>query len=408
MKLAKLSLAAIVVAGLASSSFAADTLADAFKNGKVSGQIQAYYWDKDNGTTNADIFTTGLDLSYQTASFYGLAFNATFQGTSSPFADSDAKRSNANGGFAGDMWGSGAVLSESYISYTIGKTTALVGRMYLDTPLVASSGSRVTKQSFEGAAVINTDLPNTTLIAGYVQKFQDRTDGNGNIGEFTKNFGTGSGYADGVEVKDGAYTLAAINKSITGLALTAAYASVVDIIQVAYAEAAYEGKAGNFTYGLAAQYYYNNVDNAIATLATENNNLWGAKASLGYGDFGGYVAYSKVNNKADTLGGVVSGLGGGADLAYTASPILSDSYANDTEAYKIGATYAIMKNANVGVNYTRNEIDSLNYKAGFAAIEADYAFEGALKGLSTAFIYEDGSKDANGKDAMRLNVNYKF
>jgi len=185
----------------------------------------------------------------------------------------------------------------------------------------------------------------------------------------------------------------------------------VDIIQVAYAEAAYEGKAGSFTYGLAAQYYYNNVDNAIAALATENNNLYGFKASLGYGDFGGYVAYSKVNDKDNTLGGVVSGLGGGADLAYTASPILSDSYANDTEAYKVGATYAILKNANVGVSYTINEIDSAATNAdkfGYAAIEADYAFEGALKGLSTAFIYEDGSKDANGKDAMRLNVNYKF
>ena len=41
MKLAKLSLAAIVVAGLASSSFAADTLADAFKNGTVNGELKA-------------------------------------------------------------------------------------------------------------------------------------------------------------------------------------------------------------------------------------------------------------------------------------------------------------------------------------------------------------------------------
>ncbi len=39
MKLAKLSLVAMVVAGLASSSFAADTLADAFKNGKVTGEL---------------------------------------------------------------------------------------------------------------------------------------------------------------------------------------------------------------------------------------------------------------------------------------------------------------------------------------------------------------------------------
>ena len=59
MKLAKLSLAAIVVAGLATSSFAADTLAGAFKEGKVSGALQAYYWTKDNGT--ADLISLQLD-----------------------------------------------------------------------------------------------------------------------------------------------------------------------------------------------------------------------------------------------------------------------------------------------------------------------------------------------------------
>ena len=406
MKLAKLSLAAMMVAGLASSSFAADTLADAFKNGKVNGAIQAYYWtrDKDNSIGNADIFSTGLDLSYETASFYGFKFKGTFQSSSSPFINDDGEAM-----FDGDMHGSGAVLSEAYLSYTLGKTTAMVGRMYLDTPLVASSGSRMTKQSFEGAAVINTDLPNTTLIAGYVQKFQDRTDGDGNIGKFKRTFGGGSSYGDGVELDDGAYTLAAINKSIPGLTLTAAYANAVDVIQIAYAEADYKGKAGAFTYGLAAQYYYNDVDSDNAT--DDNNNLWGAKVSLGYDAFGAYVAYSKVNDKDNGIGGVASGLGGGADLAYTGSPIISDSYANDTEAYKIGLTYAIMKNANVGVNYTVNDIDSATSdkdKRAFAAVEADYAFEGALKGLSTALIYEDGSKDASGESAMRLNVNYKF
>ena len=51
MKLAKLSLAAMVVAGLASSSFAADTLADAFKNGKVSGELRAWYFDREGSPT---------------------------------------------------------------------------------------------------------------------------------------------------------------------------------------------------------------------------------------------------------------------------------------------------------------------------------------------------------------------
>ena len=87
MKLAKLSLAAIVVAGLTSSSFAADTLADAFKNGTVNGELKAYYFSKDDGKKTEDLFTTGATLGYKTASLYGLSLGLTFQGNSSPFAD---------------------------------------------------------------------------------------------------------------------------------------------------------------------------------------------------------------------------------------------------------------------------------------------------------------------------------
>ena len=432
MKLAKLSLAAIVVAGLTSSSFAAETLADAFKNGKVTGELKAYYFDRDKAEDGHEsLFTTGVTLGYKTASFYGLGANFTFQGNSSPFASTAEKTM-----FAGDEYGTGAVLSEAYLSYTLGKTTALLGRMFLDTPLVASSGSRMTKQAFEGAAIINTDLPNTTLIAGYVQKFQGRTDGNGNIGKFSKAMGTGSGFPeitlgnilpDGSDaslyVDNGAFTLAAINKSVPGLTLTAAYAQAMDVknfdagltiddVRIAYAEVAYEGKAGSFTYGLAAQYYYNKLSGVDSPVTLDENNLWGAKASLGYGAFGGYVAYTKVNNKTNGIG-VISGLGGGADLAYTASPINSSSYFNGDKAYKVGATYAILKNANVGVSYTVNDVPSSlatndAYKASYVGIEADYAFEGALKGLSTSIIYEDGGKDASGTDELWAKINYKF
>jgi len=375
MKLAKLSLAAMVVAGLASSSFAADTLADAFKQGSVTGELKAYYFDRDyDSDGHENLLTTGLLLNYKTASFYGFGLNFTGQASASPFASSDEKAL-----FAGDEYGSGAVLSEAYLSYSVGKTTALVGRMFLDTPLVASSGSRMTKQAFEGAALINTDLPGTTLIAGYVQKFQARTDGDGNIGKFSKTMGTGSGYPENtlgdifeannidgnpsLYVDGGAFTLVAINKSITGLTLTAAYAQAndvknfdsgisIDAVRIAYGEAAYAGAAGKFTYGLAAQYYYNNLSGVSAPSAVipglisglDSNNLWGVKASVGYDAFGAYAAYTKVNDEENGIG-VISGLGGGADLAYTGSPINSSSYANDTKAYKVGLTYAVLKNS---------------------------------------------------------------
>lgn len=385
MKFAKLSLAAIVVAGLSTSSFAADTLAGAFKEGSVSGALKAYYFDRDNGTTSEDILNFGMMLNYKTGSFYGFGLNFTGQTNHAPAVTSGAKAM-----FMGDEYGSGAVLSEAYLSYSAGKTTVLVGRMFLDTPLVASSGSRIVKEAFEGAAVINTDLPNTTLIAGYVGKFQARTDGAGNIGSFEQIYNN--------TYSDGAYTIAAINKSIEGLTLTAAYADVIDVAQVAYAEAAYEGKASNFTYGLSAQYYMTSED---ANIGGNDTDLFGVKASVGVGPVTAYAAYTTVGKDTN----VIPGLGNGADLAYTGSVIISNSYAANTDAYKIGADYAINSNATVGVSYAVTDDDTTELS--YVSLTASYAFDGILKGLTLGAEYDDEGKDGNDQE-LRVKAIYKF
>jgi len=412
MKLAKLSLAAIVVAGLASSSFAADTLADAFKNGTVNGELKAYYFTNDDGKSNEDIFSTGVMLGYKTASLYGLSLGLTFQGSASPFAD-DAGKDRFNS----SMYGSGAALSEAYVAYNIGKTTAMVGRMFLDTPLVASSGSRITKEAFEGAAVINTDLPNTTLIAGYVQKFQTRTDRDGNIGKFTKTFATNS--FSNVEVDDAAYTLAAINKSVPGLTLTAAYADVIDIIQVAYAEALYEGKAGEIGYTLGGQYYYNKLDSSLVA-PDDSISLYAVKAGLSFKGINGTVAYSKVSNDNVATGVVISGLGNGADLLYTDPVIAMNGYNRDTASYLADLNYDITAAANVGVRYVLADgyldpsiVGAYNktttedkYKASSTAVYGTYKFE-SLKGFSLGAQYEHQDKNVDGDD-LWVKANYKF
>ncbi|NCB53606.1 MAG: major outer membrane protein, partial [Epsilonproteobacteria bacterium] len=177
MKLANLSLAALCVAGLGTCAFGADTLADAFKEGKVSGELKAFYWDRDRNPaiSGESIFNTGVVLGYTTGSYNGFSLGLTGQANSAPFASSNAKTQ-----FGWDEYGSGAQLSEAYLAYSAGKTTVQVGRMFLNTPLIASLGNRIVKEAFEGASIVNTDLPNTTLTAAYVQKFQAQTDGAGN------------------------------------------------------------------------------------------------------------------------------------------------------------------------------------------------------------------------------------
>lgn len=376
MKLAKLSLVAVLALG--SSVFAADTLADAFKDGKVNGVIQAYYWQRDKGT-DADILNFGLDLSYETAKYNGFGFKATLQTSSSPFADKDAKTV-----FNGDMWASGAQLSESYLSYTNDKTTAKIGRMYMATPLVYGSGSRMNREAFEGMMITNTNLPDTTLTVAYVQKMQTRTDGNGNFGKFSKTFAW-------YDVNDGAYTAVLENSSIKNLNITLAYLNAVDLVEVAYAEAVY--KIGMI--GLGAQYYYSEQD------GHDDTNLFGIKADVSFNGATIYASYTKAND----AGYVISGLGNGADYAYTSSPILSDSYVANTKAYQIGAKYAIMKNTNVGANYTVTDDDINKYS--YLGFTADYSFTGALKGLNAAVLFDDQGKDGDDKE-LRLNITYAF
>jgi len=170
-KMTKLSLVACITMAT-TQGFSADTLAGAFSEGKVSGEIKSQYFQKEVSDKKVNIWTNGGNLSYVTGDFYGLKAGATFQVASVTASDLD----NATTAYDNDQNVSGAVLSEAYLAYTLGNTTAKVGRQYISTPLVAGSGSRIFKESFEGIVISNTDLPNTTIVAAYVDKFQGRTD----------------------------------------------------------------------------------------------------------------------------------------------------------------------------------------------------------------------------------------
>ena len=455
MKLAKLSLAAIVVAGLASSSFAAsETLADAFKNGKVSGELKAWYFDRDTGveTTldqytaanvgkqgDADIFVTGVMLGYVTDSFYGLSLGATFQSSYSPFADDESKQM-----YGGDMYGSGAVLSEAYVAYTLGKTTAKVGRQFISTPLVSGSGSRMIKESFEGALLINTDLPQTTLAAGYVNKFQARTSrvidsgltgDESDIPDFEKS---AVFYGAGVASFDGAYTILAINKSITNLTITGQYAFVSDVGGTAFGDTdvwvgglGYIVPMSNFKIGLDGGYQASKTDSYNAAANADigyDGGMFGLQASLiDLAGFGLKTAYTSVSSDDNVILGMGNGAGGA--VAFTAPLIAGANKVStaDTDAFKIEASY----------NFTNVGVAGLKLMANYISVSADGTVTGstgskvirptdwtfwagqisydipAVKGLTVSLEYEDFKQEPDGQattdgDELRFRANYKF
>ncbi|WP_263831730.1 porin [Sulfurospirillum oryzae] len=444
MKLAKLSLVAMVVAGLASSSFAAsDTLADAFKNGKVTGELRAWYFDRDTGDQNdgtltkgnADLFSTGVMLSYVTDSFYGLSLGTTFQSSSAPFADKDAKNL-----YATDMYGSGAVLSEAYITYTIGKTTAKVGRQFIASPLVNSSGTSMFKEAFQAAVLINTDLPNTTLVAGYSDKFQGKTsDYDGSVaGEDSKApsfkkeavfYGTGASNVFGF---DGAYTAAAINTSITNLTLIGQYLFVNDVeftnggdANVFYAEGNYVVPLSNMKLLFDATYRGSRTSNATFDGFHVEGDMY--QGRVGFKELAGFnasFAYSTVSSGQSVLLGA-----GNGPTTYTAPLIKGADVTSgaNTDAYKVEVGYDFAKVGVAGLKVLGQYV-KINQDASSVAVgailnnassdtktkywEGQLAYDiPSLKGLTLSLEYEDAKKEDTAtvnSNEMRFRANYKF
>ena len=388
MKFTRLSIAAATAVALSSQLSAADTLADAFKNGSLSGEIKAFYFNKDNGTDREDIFATGLMLKYLTDEYKGIKAGATFQSSSTPFIDDGGETM-----FRGDMWAQGARLSEAYLAYTFDTSTIKYGRMFMSTPLVAGSGSRLIRESFEGGHITNTNIPNTVLGAVYVDKFQARTDRDGDIGKFKDN-------------NDGTYSLYAINKSIPNLTLIGAWAHIYEQtaqsdLNIYYAEAIYADKLEQLGYSFASQYWANKYTSSA------NDFIYGYDLKAGANTHGinGYVAYSKISDDDVPGGYLVHGLGNGSDTMYTYSLIGSYNYESNMEAYALNLDYALTPSAKVGTLYVHTDTDS--EKVSYTGFYASYDFGGFLKGFSVSGQYETIGKDKDG-DQFRFRGTYKF
>jgi hypothetical protein len=299
----------IITSLLLSAPLFADNLSDAFTNSKVNGEIKAAYVDSNFlGAANSDdISAIGGNINLKTGSFYGLSAGVTFQ--SSSIINKDI----TSGGTKADSFnGSGAVMSEAYLNYIIANSSFKIGRQFINTPLVSSaldgkSSEALIKDSFEAYTLINTDIPNTTLVASYVDKYQALTDASGNIGTFK-------------QAEDGAYTIYAKNTSIQNLTLQAQYLKLNSTTTGNDKNALYFQADYQFGPQTLSAQYLASTDKSQASSA-QDGKLFGLKASgpLGISNFGYLIAY---NSSTDKNGSVYSGVGEGtSDTPFTAVPV---------------------------------------------------------------------------------------
>lgn len=390
-KIVKLSLvASMAVAGLSTSTFAAESISEAFKNGKVKGSVKSFYFAKstDANTANKDssIWVNGGSLNYVTDSFKGLVLGATFQ--TSHVGSIDDKGTTKT--FSSTMDASGSVLSESYIKYTIANTSFKAGRQYISTPLLAGSGSRMIKQSFMGYVLSNTDIPDTTVVAGKVTRFAGRTDSNGNVGTFDR-LATNS---------SGAITIYAKNNSIDNLTAQIQYADVDEVASVMYVDAVYKIPT-DFKPYIGLQYFDTSTDNS----ANKDNSLVGAKVGANIEGVDLFFGYTSASGKAGD-NNVNHGVGSAAFANYTTTTETAgaDAFKAGTDAMRFAVGYSFA-GVNAKVAYTT--FDNLTNDLDETTLNVSYKFTKDLTGSIDYSIMEYETVNTD-KTALRTKLTYSF
>jgi imipenem/basic amino acid-specific outer membrane pore len=384
MKLVKMSLAAAMLMG--ASAFAVD-------NVKIGGDAQVFYntndadymgyeaikqdgslFNKDSSAADAALhlnvsadLTEGVSAgaSYTAISTLGLENNFVsnvWAGSHTATVPTGATYGNILGGAKVE---NASWFNEAWVAVTLGKTTAKVGRMNLDTPLAFTETWSIESNSFEGAVLLNQNIPDTTLVAAWV--------GNGNG---TETFGQDKqsevqtlGLAVGPVVNangafttygtNGAYAYGIVNNSIKPLTLQAWYYDVVRLAQAYWLEA--DLAMDN---GILAGAQYTSTD--YGDLGLKDNDVYALMLGFAVKDVATIKASFSQTGKNDygMPVGFNTATSSGASKLYTEA-WWNYGYVvrNDTTAWNITATGTVA-GIDLGAYYTNS-----TSKDGFSATE---------------------------------------
>lgn len=402
-KFAKQSLVAVLALASASSyAMSADSLADAFKNGKIKGSIKSYYFMEDykSATKNDNnVWANGGMLTYKTNSFKGLKLGATFQASNVTNIDDPQKKQRDK------MNVSGAVLSEAYLDYKFKNTKFKGGRQFIKLPLIAGSGSRLIKESFEAYMLTNTDIPNTLISIGKVTKYQTRTNDVTSIkngATFDNNsetFGDTSDFHDiGINGK-GAYSLYIKNKSINNLTTQLHYVDFKDEVKSLYVDGIYKFKAPMKPY-IGVQYFRSDYADA----AEENSYIMGYKLGATIAGIKAHIAY----NKTDDANTVIRGIGASAINIFAKNKAATGTFTAGTKAWQVALSKKFGK-FYAGTKYTM--VNAISDKGDLkeASLDFKYKFTKNLSAQIELVNYDYGKgSEAKEKNEMRSRLIYKF
>jgi hypothetical protein len=436
----KIVLSVVAASTVASiGSFAADDLTSAFKDGKASGQIRAFYitrdYDKRNndaGTPDRSGFALGGKLGFETAPMYGVSAGAMFYTTNGMgLKNADVTKVDPTLFATGTDKPDTTYLGQAYIQAVIGKTTMKVGRQELNTPLAGMDDARMLPNLFEAAVIINKDVPETVLIGAVVTRMAAGTFANGygtngtglnlalqsgyGAGKDTGRFVTMSKVALGSAVEDkSVYAIAAINNSVKGLTLQAWDYYANDILNAIYAQVDYKFNLGVDVTASYQFWYENSIGDKLA--GDVKSMLNGAKLAVTPAKGANvYVAASATqkNEGKRFNGGMITPWGG--TPGFVQGTVTRLGYTAGTNAWKVGGSYDIIPGLNAHMSYAKFNVgkqaqySAATHDAGETDIDITYK-PSSIKNLELKIrgIFARDFVPNQDFDEYRVIANYNF
>ena len=263
----------------------------------------------------------------------------------------------------------GGWVSQAYLTYGLADTSLKIGRQTLPkslSPFAYSEDWNVMHNTFDAALVVNSSLPDTTLVGAWVRAF-NKNGMHADMSTFAKPNGN-----------RGIWMLTAQNKSISNLTLTGSYYYASKMLPgsknftILWGDAAYN--AGAFSIAVQGGSIDDNANKPSAFGAKVSGSIMGVNAM---------AAYSKTKN------GTVSNVGGATSALYTETASNQVGVRNDEAKYVIGANMGALggtiiaayaytsnntktaKDNELNLVYTTTVADSVNLTAAYVYLNGD-------------------------------------
>ncbi|PPK57480.1 porin-like protein [Malaciobacter marinus] len=379
----QLSLIASVAILSASSVYAdSNSIDEAFKNGKISGDVSVHYetWDRNGGEEDSSFSTPSIGLKFETDSFKGFSAAVGFRG------NTQTSEKNHND-YEDTMVEDGSV-TEAYIHYENDIFALRAGRQEIDLEWLGDYNDAIVG--------ILKAIPYTTLTAGYTNRQAEITlDTHDKFSRFRK---------DGTNKDNPAFVIDAKVEPLKGLVFNPYFYTADDIADYYGLKADYDTDL----FGLTAHYAASNEDNPKGADKMEDGSIYNLEGRLNIDSFALKAGYIKTDS--DGAIGSMDSLGDNIDPTEE----LGDAvYGTDAKSYYFGVGYTY-KALELSALYTHadHDVNSKSVDDKEIALAAAYAF---TEQLGAELIYSDANIDKNsdlndGEDYNKFvaNITYSF